>query len=80
MTLAQARASIGRPVIYRAPSGRAVSGVITAATKTWVIVRYLGCEVGKCTAPELLELELTNPGSDPRSDVHQRPECVRAHR
>ncbi len=78
MTLAQARASIGHAVIYRAPSGRAVSGVITAATKTWVIVRYLGCEVGKCTAPELLEL--TNPGSDPRSDVHQSPECVQAHR
>lgn len=78
MTLAQARASIGRPVIYRAPSGRAVSGVITAATKTWVIVRYLGCEVGKCTAPELLEL--TNLGYDPRSDVHQSPECLQAHR
>ncbi len=78
MTLAQARASIGHAVIYRAPSGRAGSGVISAVAQTWVIVQYRGCEVGKCTAPELLEL--TNPGSDPRPDVHQRPECVQAQR
>lgn len=74
MTLAQARASIGRAVIYRAPSGRAVPGTITATTKTWVVVRYQDCNIGKATAPELLELSSsTHSGQRPAASPRATP-------
>lgn len=62
MTLTEARAGIGRSVVYRAPSGPSTPGTITAATAQWVVVCYRGCDVGKCTAPELLEFAPSTNG------------------
>lgn len=58
MTVEEARANIGRRVIYW-DRGRVETGVIVDASSLYVFVRY-GDDVGtKATPPELLALEVT---------------------
>lgn len=59
MTIEEARASIGRDVVYRSPSsGHVVWGVITGVVGNphWVLVRYGPDRESKATAADLLEL------------------------
>ena len=55
ITIEQARANIGRGVIYRRPYCEAEQGTITGVSETIVFVRYLGDMDSKGTCPEDLE-------------------------
>ena len=55
ITIEQARANIGRGVIYRHPYCEAEQGTITGVSETTVFVRYLGDMHSKGTYPSDLE-------------------------
>ena len=63
ITIEQARANIGRGVIYRRPYCEAEQGTITGVSETTVFVRYLGDMHSKGTYPSDLEW-LSGGGSD----------------
>lgn len=56
MTLDEARACIGRSVVYTSGYGPPEEGVITSVSKTFVFVQYAGQLHSKGTAPENLTL------------------------
>ena len=55
ITIEQARANIGRGVIYRRPYCGVEQGTITGVSETTVFVRYLGDMHSKGTYPSDLE-------------------------
>lgn len=61
MTLDEARAGIGRGVVYWATrrdcGGQLESGVITSVNETFVFVRYGAAKQSAATRPEDLEFE-----------------------
>ncbi len=57
MTLQQAKAGIGRGVVYRPMVGSPESGVITSVNETFVFVRYGSNKQSAATRPEDLEFE-----------------------
>ena len=55
ITLEDARANVGRGVVYH-PTPRTVEqGVITGVSRTYVFVLYDGDQQAKATAPEALD-------------------------
>lgn len=52
MTIDEARARIGKPVIYAAGGGFAEKGVITSVNDTYVFVRYGSNQGSQATRPE----------------------------
>ena len=55
MTLDEARAAIGRAVVYYPTVGKNEDGVITSVNDTFVFVRYGAAKQSAATRPEDLE-------------------------